>query len=225
MSTETPDTAPLPPPVGEVAATPPGPSAPPETSPRHIMYRLWNGVFPAPVCQAVIDTFDANTFYDAGVQTHQGDLRVSPDTRRAKNMFIEPAHWTGALITHFAHQANLVWRYDLTGLGTLSIVRYDQAGHFDWHVDVLAHGQIDYPGLGSGLERKLSVTVNLTDPDDYTGGDLEFLNGVGQLLTQPELRERGSVVVFPSTLGHRVTPLTGGVRHALVGWMVGPPIR
>jgi PKHD-type hydroxylase len=90
---------------------------------------------------------------------------------------------------------------------------------------VLAYGQLDYPGLGSGLERKLSVTVNLSDPGDYTGGDLEFLNGIGQLLTQPELRQRGSIVVFPSTLGHRVTPITSGVRYALVGWMVGPPIR
>jgi PKHD-type hydroxylase len=90
---------------------------------------------------------------------------------------------------------------------------------------VLAYEQADYPGIGSGLERKLSVTVNLSDPGDYEGGDLQFLNGTGQLLTQSELRERGSVVVFPSTLGHRVTPITSGVRYALVGWMVGPPLR
>lgn len=189
------------------------------------MYRLWNGVYPAAVCQAVIDEFDPGGFSDAGVQTRQGDLQVVPDTRRARNLFIEPGHWTGALVTHFAHQANLLWRYDLTGLGTLSIVRYDEVGHFDWHVDVLASGPMDHPGLGTGLERKLSVTVNLSDPSDYAGGDLEFRNGVGQLLTQPEIRERGSVVIFPSTVGHRVTPLTSGVRHALVGWMVGPPLR
>jgi PKHD-type hydroxylase len=189
------------------------------------MYRLWNGVYPAPVCQSVIDEFDEHAFYEANIQTMKGDVLIAPDTRRATNMFIEPGHWTGALITHFAHQANLLWKYDLSGLGTLSIVRYDEAGHFNWHVDVLSYGQMDFPGLGSGLERKLSVTVNLSDPSDYTGGDLEFLNGIGQLLTQPELRERGSVVVFPSTLGHRVTPITSGVRYALVGWMVGPPIR
>ena len=202
----------------------PAPTARP-ASPRSTHYRLWKGVFPAPVCQAVIDTFDENTFYDAVIQTSKGQSLVDDRTRRAKNMFVEPGHWTGALVTHFAHQANLLWKYDLAGLGTLSILRYDEAGHFDWHVDVLTYDQIEYPGLGAGLERKLSVTINLSDPAEYEGGDLEFLNGVGQLLTQPELRERGSVVVFPSTLGHRVTPLTGGVRYALVGWMVGPPLR
>lgn len=182
-------------------------------------------MFPATVCQAVVDTFDADAFTAAHVQTAGGVATTDPTTRRATNMFIEPGHWTGALVTHFAHQANLVWNFDLRGLGTLSIVRYDEAGHFDWHVDVLSYDRMDYPGLGSGLERKLSVTLNLCDPDDYDGGDLEFRNGVGQLLTQPELRSRGSIVVFPSTLGHRVTPVTSGVRYALVGWMVGPPLR
>lgn len=209
------------PPPPEIS--PPGAAATP--SPRSISYRLWNGVFPAAVCQAVIDTFDDNAFYDANVQTAEGQALTDERTRKTKNMFIEPGHWVGALVTHFAHQANLLWRYDISGLGTLSILRYDEAGHFNWHVDVLSYEQSNYPGLGPGLERKLSVTVNLSDPDDYVGGDLEFLNGIGQLLTQPELRERGSIVVFPSTLGHRVTPLTGGVRYALVGWMVGPPLR
>lgn len=194
-------------------------------SPRHVLYRLWNGVLPAAVCQAVIDTFDADQFYDATIQTSDGSERIDERTRRAGNMFIEPGHWTGALASHFASQGNQVWGLDLAGLGTLSILRYEESGHFQWHIDALAHEQADYPGLGVGLERKLSITVNLSDPDDYDGGDLEFLNGLGQLITQPQLRERGSVIVFPSTVGHRVTALTRGVRYALVGWMVGPPLR
>lgn len=194
-------------------------------SPRSILYRLWNGVLPAAVCDAVIDVFDGTPFDDAIVQRASGESVVDPAMRKAGNMFVEPAHWTGALVSHFAAQANLLWRYDLVGLGTLSILRYDADGHFDWHVDVLNYDRTDYGALGDHLERKLSVTVNLSDPADYEGGELEFLNGLGQLLTQPELRERGSVVVFPSTVGHRVTPVTAGVRYALVGWMVGPPLR
>jgi len=69
------------------------------------------------------------------------------------------------------------------------------------------------------------VTVNLSEPSGYQGGDLEFMNGVGQLLAQPQLRDQGSVVVFPSTVGHQVTPVTSGTRYSLVGWMVGPPLR
>jgi len=119
----------------------------------------------------------------------------------------------------------LLWRYDITGLGTLSIIRYGEGGQFTWHVDVLAYDQVEYPELGAGLERKLSVSVNLSDPEEYDGGELQFLNGTGQLFVQQEMRNRGSVAVFPSTVGHRVTPVTRGVRYALVGWMVGPPLR
>jgi PKHD-type hydroxylase len=205
--------------------TPDADHAMPTPSPRHVLYRLWNGVLPDPVCQAVIDTFVADEFYDATIQTSDGSERIDGRTRRAANMFIEPAHWTGALASHFASQGNLVWGLELAGLGTLSILRYEESGHFQWHIDTLAHDQADYPGLGLGLERKLSVTVNLSDPADYDGGDLEFLNGLGQLITQPELRQRGSVIVFPSTVGHRITAITRGVRYALVGWMVGPPLR
>ena len=204
-----------------------GRTSPPagQVSARQVNYRVWDGVYPASVCQAVIDHFDETWFYDATIQTTSGDTLIDPATRQAKNLFIEPGHWVGALVSHFAHQANLLWRYDLTGLGTLSVVRYDEGGQFNWHIDALAYEQSDYPGLGSGLERKLSVTMNLSDPGDYDGGDLEFLDGTGRLFRQPEMRNRGSVAVFPSTVGHRVTTVTRGVRYALVGWMVGPPLR
>jgi PKHD-type hydroxylase len=196
-------------------------------SPRHILYRLWNGVLPVKVCEAVIEEFTEDDFYEAEIQRHDGSVAVEALMRDTRHVFIEPAHWTGSFVTHFAEQANLLWGLDLTGLGTLSILRYTTGSHFNWHVDVLAYEVSVYdqfPNHGP-LERKLSITVNLSGSDEYEGGDLEFLNGVGQLYTQPELRERGSVVVFPSTVGHRVTPLTGGTRYALVGWMVGPPMR
>lgn len=194
-------------------------------------FRAWEGVWPQAVCQAVMDEFPEGSFVDATVQTRSGDTLVDAATRRTKHHFIDPMHWTGALVSHYAHQANLVWRFDLTGLGTLSILRYDEAGaHFTWHADVLAYDQSAYPGLsdlveGRPLERKLSVTVNLSHPDDYEGADLEFVNASGMLMRQAELRTQGSTVIFPSTLGHRVTPLISGVRYALVGWMVGPALR
>ncbi len=221
--------------AGAVGELPPPPLVPPSPnaplSARYMHMRAWEGIWPKAVCQAVLDEFPDTAFSDATVQTRQGDTLIDPGTRRTKHIFIEPAHWTGALVSHLAHQANLIWRFDLTGLGTLSILRYDEVGsHFTWHVDVLAYDQASYPGLSElsparPLERKLSVTVNLSDGDDYEGGDLEFVSGSGQLVQQPELRTQGSTVIFPSTLGHRVTPLTRGVRYALVGWMVGPPLR
>lgn len=200
-------------------------SATPAPSPRSIVYRLWNGVIPPAVCDAVVEAFDEEELYDATVQLSDRPVEVLSATRKTRHTFVEPGHWTGSLVSHFAHLANQLWKFDVTGLGTLSILRYEESGRFDWHVDALSYDTADYGPLGTGLERKLSVTVNLSSPIAYRGGDLEFMNATGQRLAQPQLREQGSVVVFPSTVGHQVTPVTEGVRYALVGWMVGPPLR
>jgi len=203
------------------AAAPPSPAP----SPRSIVYRLWNGVIPPAVCQAVIDSFADEDLYPATIQLANRPVEVVSESRKTKHTFIEPGHWAGALVSHFANLANLLWKFDVTGLGTLSILRYDVGDQFTWHVDALSYNSTDYGELGTDLERKVSVTVNLSDPSGYQGGDLEFMNGVGQLLAQPQLREQGSVVVFPSTVGHQVTQVTSGTRYSLVGWMVGPPLR
>ena len=72
--------------------------------------------------------------------------------------------------------------------------------------------------------RKLSVTVQLSDPDSYQGGDLQFLD-VGHLPNSKNLRMQGTVCVFPSIVFHEVTPVTSGVRHSLAGWYEGPHWR
>jgi PKHD-type hydroxylase len=73
-------------------------------------------------------------------------------------------------------------------------------------------------------QRKLSVTVQLSDPDSYQGGDLQFLD-VGHYPKVENLRARGTVCVFPSIVFHEVTPVTQGVRHSLAGWYEGPHWR
>jgi PKHD-type hydroxylase len=70
-------------------------------------------------------------------------------------------------------------------------------------------------------ERKLSFTVQLSDSDAYTGGDLEFLEVPSSPELREQLRQKGTVIVFPSFLQHRVTEITEGQRHALVSWREG----
>ena len=80
-----------------------------------------------------------------------------------------------------------------------------------------------------GKVRKLSMTLNLTEPDDYTGGDLKFdfgpHAGRGRFKTCKEIRPRGSLIIFPSYLYHQVTPVTKGTRYSLVIWSLGKPFR
>ena len=66
--------------------------------------------------------------------------------------------------------------------------------------------------------RKVSVIVQLSDTSEYKGGELQINTG-GQIKTIPKVK--GSVVIFPSYLLHRVTPVTTGLRKSLVLWAGG----
>ena len=86
-------------------------------------------------------------------------------------------------------------------------------GHYGWHLD---------KGVASGSPRKLSVIVQLSDPSEYEGGNLEILTS-----NDPEKfkKQKGMLYAFPSYLLHRVTPVTSGVRRTLVIWLTGPKFK
>ncbi len=86
-------------------------------------------------------------------------------------------------------------------------------GHFGWHNDY-SHAIEDAP-------RKLTVIIQLSDPADYEGGRLQTFGIEVEDLPQA----RGTVLLFPSLVYHQITPVTRGVRRALVAWFAGPRIR
>lgn len=118
---------------------------------------------------------------------------------------------------HYVNQANhAAFGCDVTNHADLQFTSYHghQAGHYDWHNDVKWHGT-------ETVDRKLSVTVQLSDPDSYEGGQFEF----DELTTSLDLRRQGSVLIFPSFVRHKVSPVIRGTRHALVAWFTGPRWR
>ena len=90
----------------------------------------------------------------------------------------------------------------------------------DWHADYHP-SQIDNAGV-----RKISLSISLSDPKDYEGGSLEFIVEDTPEKRRPivcnELTPRGSMVVFPSFVMHKVNPVTKGTRYCLVMWHRGP---
>jgi PKHD-type hydroxylase len=109
------------------------------------------------------------------------------------------------------------FRFDLSQLVTFQYAVYDGGGHFDWHKDYgRAYGA---PGQEP---RKLTLSLQLSDPADYDGCCLEVRGG-NEIDVAP--RERGSLTAFPANVLHRVTPLTRGVRKSLVIWAAGPEFR
>jgi PKHD-type hydroxylase len=128
----------------------------------------------------------------------------------------EIAHsWLFDRISDLALVANReMWNFDLYGYqdGLQYTIYYDNDGHYDWHVD-----------LGPGMSnRKLSCVVQLSDPSEYDGGDLQMNNG-SNIITVP--KKKGLVTFFSSFVLHRVTPVTRGTRRSLVAWISGPNLR
>jgi len=104
-----------------------------------------------------------------------------------------------------------VYKFDISGFSEpfqYSIYHASENGHYDWHVD---QGHLKTP-------RKLSISVQLTDPSRYEGCDLQF-HGGKQI--EVGVRDRGAVIAFPSYVLHQVTPCTKGTRKSLIAWTSG----
>ena len=124
-----------------------------------------------------------------------------------------------------------MFKYNLQHFQSIQFARYRNGGYYDWHQDS--------SGINpSGEGRKLSLTLSLSDPRTYEGGQLEFFSGnksmnemdipisdgkviKGQQIIK-DIRAQGSVTVFDSRDWHRVTPCTKGIRYSIVCWTVGP---
>jgi len=141
-----------------------------------------------------------------------------PKIRDSYVNFLFPNEVTGWVFERIAAVINEMngrfFGFDLQTMEQgLQFTRYQAPGeHYEWHID---------RGMNTGT-RKLSLSVQLTDPDEYEGGDLELWFGGEPVKAS---RERGMITLFPSYALHRVTPVTSGVRYSLVCWVSGPPFK
>ncbi len=107
---------------------------------------------------------------------------------------------------------NEIFHFDITGFQTsLQIARYsaEQQGFYTWHMD---NGP-------KNPTRKLTLSLQLTGPDEYDGGDLELFFAANVRTAD---RAKGALVAFPSFVMHQVAPVTRGTRKSLVAWVEGP---
>lgn len=146
-----------------------------------------------------------------------GEDKDKDDLRKSRIIFIKPGEvdWVYDKLAQACIQLNSKrYKFDITGFQTeLQLAKYEDGGFFDWHMDF---------GSGDISNRKLSITVQLSDPDEYEGGQLQFM--INQRVVDAP-REKGTAVIFPSFALHRVTPVTRGCRMSIVGWIAGPPYR
>jgi PKHD-type hydroxylase len=136
--------------------------------------------------------------------------------RVCKTSWIEEASRTEFIFQRLrdvVHSVNELYQLEAAGFGEpLHYIGYEAGGRFEWHTDL---------GSGPMSTRKISLSIQLSDEDEYRGGDLEFCpHGV-----IPEFRGLGNAIAFPSYIAHRVLPVSEGQRHALVAWIHGPAFK
>lgn len=174
------------------------------------------GVFTPAECARIIARRDVLGFDQARVESRDRpqDRQVDEQVRQTERTHLVhgPEHaWIYDRLDRLVTEVNdATWQFKLSHMEPLQLLTYREGGHYGWHADLGVQGIM-------GL-RKVSVTVQLSPQEDYDGGVLELQSG-GRVLT-PE-RPVGSAVLFPAWQPHRVTPVTRGVRHALVLWVVG----
>lgn len=147
--------------------------------------------------------------------------KVIQETRKGKTGFIvknEPTqhelwNFLYSRLSDVLYDANKnVYGFDLAGLNGLQYTVYEEGGdHYSWHTDVFFDN--------SPFQRKLSITLQLTNSNEYQGGDFQFLSN--HEYTPEQFRTKGTAIVFPSFMSHRVTPVTSGTRKSIVAWFEG----
>lgn len=171
----------------------------------------------------------------------------SPNKERcsSKSFYLPATHWLGGFIWFYMSQINNAnYKYDIRqfDFDKLWCHIYEPGSRYQWHVDAGLQPAVtdaeannsQNPSPNNHLislaesSRKLAFSLQLTDPSEYTGGDLQFLTEPGlnlqpTLLTAP--KTKGTIVVFDPRIQHRVTRIRSGMRKSIVGWAIGPRWR
>ena len=129
---------------------------------------------------------------------------------------------------------NAGWNFQWDRSEACQFTKYKLNQYYDWHCDSW-NKPYDKPDTPEhGKIRKLSMTCQLTDGSEYKGGELEFdfrnydphmRDESKHLIKVKEILSKGSIVVFPSHVWHRVKPVTSGTRYSLVVWSIGDPFK
>ena len=165
-----------------------------------------------------LDKVDENIFFKSKVNPQDSKIKYS--IRKSQHCWIPSTHWIGGFLWYYIRMANKDnFLYDISDIENdlIQYTQYNKGDYYNWHTD-MDIGDINEPDQ---LVRKLSFTLQLTNEDEYTGGNLEFADFDDSSYRFLVPKSRGTMIVFDSRTPHRVTPIESGIRKSLVGWVVG----
>ena len=170
-------------------------------------------------CDELIQKFDESKPQKSGVAgTYEGselneNVRKVQEVRLKNDVVLSDGFKLTKHIIMACEMSNLInFKFQLEKpyqLEDIVLLRYENTDKYDWHLDIGNNAPF----------RKLTFIVQLSDSDDYDGGNLEFMN----MITDGNLfRKKGQIIIFPSFVPWRITKVTKGVRNSIEGWIHGP---
>jgi len=179
-------------------------------------FYVFSELFTEEEVENIIELGNSLTMREGKINGGKNDLNT--EIRKSEIGFFgvtDQTRWIFDKIAEHVLIANKqMWNFDLIGFGdSIQFTKYyGDGGHYDWHADI---GE-------SVPHRKISVVVQLSDEDEYEGGNLQF--NVGRYYPQAP-KKKGTMVVFPTYMLHRVSPVVDGTRMSLVSWVSGPNFK
>jgi len=203
-------------------------------------YWFWKNVIPGRLCDDIIQ-YGLRNKKEKAITGDQGkgrDLLKNPlnvkeikqlKKKRDSAVVWMNDNWIYKEIRPYVQGANSAagWNFQWQRSESCQFTIYTKGQYYGWHQDSWQEAY-KTPGALQGKIRKLSMTVSLSDQKEYSGGNLEFdFRAISKNKTRvcKEINSKGSVVVFPSFVWHRVTPVTRGTRYSLVSWHTGDPFK
>jgi PKHD-type hydroxylase len=162
------------------------------------------------------------------------DIKNIQKKRKSDLVWLDST-WIYKELHPYVHIANKKagWNFQWDRSETCQFTKYKLNQYYDWHSDSWDQPYQKKEGdPDNGKIRKLSMTCQLTDGSEYKGGELEFdfrnydphmRDELKHKVQCKEILPKGSIIVFPSFVWHRVKPVTSGTRYSLVVWHLGKP--
>lgn len=177
-------------------------------------WQLWEGALSSEQCDHISQLCRNNCTMTKGTIFSQKDYEVKSDFRDTKVGFIYHPEIV-SLVEYYYKEANRnAFNVDASYIPAAQYGEYGEGNFYKWHHDVNWEGNLPY-------DRKISLVFQLSDPNDYEGGEFQFK----YIETPSNFKTRGSVLAFLSYNEHQVCEVTAGLRKSLVCWVEGPRWR
>lgn len=142
----------------------------------------------------------------------EGGIYSNPEIRKSFGARIPIAenNWLQEKLIPALSKVNSEFKFDLGGIMDLQVLKYNVGSYIKPHLDIYSHR--------SEVQRKVTFVIQLTDQEEYTGGDLRLhINYEPVVMT----KKKGTLIAFPAYTLHDVTEILSGKRYSCIGWCFG----